>query len=77
MEYFVIELIQEDWELNKIKTLYIVILGEVPAKGSREVSYSFQENAGDCVVGCFGRYVGALVNTSVFHKILATSKYRF
>ena len=29
MEFFVIELTQEDWELNKIKTLYIVILGEV------------------------------------------------
>ena len=28
-------------------------------------------------VGSFGRYVGALVNTSVFHKILATSVHRF
>lgn len=41
MEYFVIELIQEDWELNKIKTLYIVILGEVPAKGSRAEKKEF------------------------------------
>ena len=75
MEFFVIELTQEDWELNKIKTLYIV-MGRSPREGleRREFFLSGRSKEG---VGCFGRYVGAFVNTSVFHEIYATSNHRF
>ena len=53
MEYFVIELIQEDWEFNKIKILYIVMSrGSQPeARQQRRESSSFQEEAGQ--VGSF------------------------